>query len=74
MVNRLASREQSYQYSQAVEKPFGELDAVLTWCKQELQDQWAWKLLRTSSDILPGQYVFYFRSEQDFFWFTMRWS
>lgn len=63
----------SFPYVKEVSKPFGQLDNVLTWCKSELEGDWRWQLIRTSTDREPGCYTFYFDSERDFVAFTLQW-
>ena len=64
----------SFQHAQEIVKPFGVLESVLDWCKEELLAEWRWQLIDVSSDIRPGRYIFYFDSERDYLAFTMKWS
>jgi len=64
---------ESFNYAKEIYKPFGQLDNVLAWCKTELDGDWRWQLVRTSTDREPGRYIFYFDSERDCFAFTLRW-
>lgn len=64
----------SFQYSTEIAKPFGELDRVLAWCRDQLIDDWRWQLAQPSSDRMPGRYVFYFDSGRDYFAFLLQWS
>ena len=63
----------SFAYAREINKPFGELDRVLAWCKTELIDEWRWQLVDVSTDQRPGRYIFYFDSERDYFAFTLYW-
>jgi hypothetical protein len=63
----------SFDYAQEIAKPFGVLESVLDWCKQELTGEWRWQLVDVSSDRKPGRYIFYFDSERDCLAFTMKW-
>lgn len=63
----------SFNYAQEIAKPFGVLESVLDWCKEELSAEWRWQLLEVSSDRKPGRYIFYFDSERDCLAFTMKW-
>ena len=63
----------SFSYAQEISKPFGVLEQVLDWCKEELVGEWRWQLIDVSSDRKPGRYIFYFDSERDCIAFTMRW-
>jgi hypothetical protein len=63
----------SFRHAQEVDKPFGVLEHVLDWCKEELSAEWRWQLLEVSSDSKPGRYIFYFDSERDYLAFIMKW-
>ena len=64
----------SFNYAREINKPFGELDRVLDWCKTELVGEWRWQLVDVSTDRRPGRYIFYFDSERDYFAFTLYWQ
>ena len=64
----------SFRHAQEISKPFGVLESVLDWCKEELVGEWRWQLLDVSSDRKPGRYIFYFDSERDCLAFTMKWA
>ena len=65
---------ESFKHSILINKPFGSLDSVIEWAKTELSDEWRWQVIRTSSDQLPGSYIFYFDSESDYLAFTMKFA
>ena len=64
----------SFNHAQEIAKPFGMLESVLDWCKEELSAEWRWQLVEVSSDRRPGRYIFYFDSERDYLAFVMKWS
>lgn len=64
----------SFRFAKEIHKPFGQLDPVLEWCKQELTSEWRWQLVQVSSDIAPGRYIFYFDSDRDACAFTLQWT
>jgi hypothetical protein len=64
----------SFLYVKEITKPFGVIDRVIVWCKSELQGDWRWQLVDTSSDQRPGRYIFYFDSERDLCAFVMQWA
>ena len=64
----------SFNYAREINKPFGELDRVLAWCKTELTGEWRWQLVDVSTDKRPGRYIFYFDLERDYFAFTLYWQ
>jgi hypothetical protein len=63
-----------YNYALSISKPFGEIERVLEWCKQELTGDWRWQLVEVSSPARPGQYIFYFDLERDLVAFTIKCS
>jgi hypothetical protein len=72
--NRIDERSaDSFNYAQHTSKPFGELDPVIQWCRQNLTADWRWQMVSLPNDRDPGDYIFYFDSEEDYFMFTMRW-
>jgi hypothetical protein len=64
----------SFNHSISITKPFGSLDSIIEWAKQELKEEWRWQVIRTCSDCMPGTYVFYFDSESDYLAFTMKFA
>jgi hypothetical protein len=64
----------SFDYAQEISKPFGVLEQVLDWCKEELTGDWRWQLIDVSTDRRPGRYCFFFDSERDCLAFTMKWA
>ena len=64
----------SFDYAQEIAKPFGVLEQVLDWCKEELVGEWRWQLIDVSTDRRPGRYCFFFDSERDCLAFTMKWA
>lgn len=69
----MRSRE-SFQHAHEIEKPFGVIETVLDWCKNELVGDWRWQLIQTSSDRKPGRYCFFFDDERDYLAFIMKWA
>ena len=63
----------SFPFSQEISKPFGRLDCILEWCRNELCNDWRWQLIDVSSAIGPGRYIFYFDSERDAVAFALMW-
>jgi hypothetical protein len=65
----------SFNHAQEIAKPFGVLESVLDWCKEELSaDAWRWQLISVSSERQPGRYLFFFDSERDYLAFVMKWA
>ena len=64
----------SFAHRCELTKPFGTLDTVLDWCKDQLTRDWRWQLIEVGGDQRPGRYVFYFDSERDCVAFMLHWS
>ena len=64
----------SFNHAHEIVKPFGQIEQVINWCKNELIDEWRWQLVETSSGSRPGRYIFYFDSERDCLAFVMKWG
>jgi len=65
---------ESFRYAQQIYQPYGTINDVIDWCKQSLQQDWAWTILDSISRQSPGCYEFYFDNEQDLCAFLLRWS
>ena len=65
---------ESFNHAHEIVKPFGQVERVLDWCKNQLVDGWRWQLLEVSSDQRPGRYIFYFDNERDYLAFVLKWS
>jgi hypothetical protein len=65
---------ESFNHAMEIVKPFGVLEQVLDWCKNELRDEFRWQLVEMSSDIKPGRYIFFFDDERDYLAFVLKWS
>ena len=63
-----------YSYAKLINKPFGVIETVLDWCKEELVEDWRWQLVEVSSDRKPGEYIFYFDNERDYLAFILKWG
>jgi hypothetical protein len=63
----------SFNHAQRIIKPFGSLDPVIQWCRQNLSKDWRWQMIAMPNEQDPGEYIFYFDSQEDYFLFTMRW-
>jgi hypothetical protein len=70
--NLIRSRE-SFNYAQEITKPWGGLEPILDWCKQELVADWRWQMVEMSTEQRPGRYIFYFDSERDYLAFVLKW-
>ena len=63
----------SFNHACRIQKNYGVLDDILAWCKKSSTAEWRWQLVSVSSDIRPGDYIFYFDSERDYLAFVMKW-
>lgn len=68
-----ARSKDSFRFSETIEKPYGTLDSVLSWCRSEITNDWGWTL---GNDISASRltYIFYFDSERDIVAFRLKWS
>jgi hypothetical protein len=64
----------SFTFAKEIIKPFGAIESVLDWAKQELTSDWRWQLVEVSSERRPGRYIFYFESERDYLAFLLKCS
>ena len=64
----------SFNHAIKIIKPFGSLDRIIDWAKDELKDEWRWQVVQTSTDRTNGSYIFYFDSESDYLAFVMKHS
>jgi len=65
---------ESFNHAIRISKPFGSIDRIVEWAKSELKDKWRRQVVQTSTDLTPGQYIFYFDSESDYLAFVMKHS
>lgn len=63
-----------YPFAKEISKPYGVLDKIIAWCEQEMLEDWRWQLVQSSSDSIPGRYIFYFTSGRDHFAFVLKWG
>jgi hypothetical protein len=63
----------SFDHACRIQKNYGVLEEILAWSKESLTAEWRWQLVSVSSDIRPGDYIFYFDSERDYLAFVMKW-
>lgn len=74
MVRQIDHRSKdSFAYAREISKPYGGLEAILDWCKQELTADWRWQLVDMSTDQRPGRYIFYFDDDKDCLAFILKW-
>ena len=66
--------KESFNHAVEIHKPFGGLDGVIAWCKENMLGEWRWQLVQVSSDHHDGRYIFYFDSERDYCAFLLKWK
>jgi hypothetical protein len=69
---------ESFRHAREIRRGWGQLEPVLTWCKQEMRDVWRWQMVDMSTSNArgaeyAGRYIFYFDSERDVVAFSLRW-
>ena len=65
---------ESFAHAKEIVKPFGAIEPILDWAKNELTGEWRWQLVEVSSDTRPGRYIFYFENERDYLAFILKCS
>lgn len=74
VLDHLVIREkESFRHAVEIHKPFGGLDGVIAWCKENMRDEWRWQLIQVSTDHADGRYIFYFDDERDYCAFLLKW-
>lgn len=64
----------TFPYHIAIQKPYGQLDLVLSWCRSHYKvGTWGWLPITMPSSDFPGQYNFFFDEEPNAFEFALRW-
>jgi hypothetical protein len=75
IVESYLGSKHTFNYACSICKPSGVLDAVLAWCRSEMQDAtWRWQMRSQSSPFENGEYIFYFNNERDYLAFILRWK
>jgi hypothetical protein len=65
----------SFLYTKEIAKPFGVIDHVIVWCKENIgEGGWRWQLVESSSDVRDGKYLFCFTTDRDLCAFVMKWG
>lgn len=64
----------SFNYTNEIYQPRGQIDIIFSWCKTELVGDWCWELLEISTEVRPGHYIFYFDVKRDCIAFIMKWG
>jgi hypothetical protein len=64
----------SFGFAKEIVKPFGSIEPILDWAKQEFVGEWRWQLVEVSSTHRPGRYIFYFENERDYLAFLLKCS
>ena len=54
--------------------PWGGLELVLAWCRQEIAHEWRWELIEACTGTEDGRYRFYFEHSADACAFALKWS
>lgn len=68
----MARAEDSFGHAIRLSRPWGWLDRAIVWAQSEMTHDWRWQIVHMSSDQRPGDYVFYFDSDRDYFAFCMK--
>ena len=65
---------ESFNHAKEVHRPWGELDLLLAWCRDECRGEWRWQMIESSTGSDPGRYIFYFDDERDLVAFLIKWG
>ena len=65
---------ETYPYSAIISLEWGQLDSILTWVKLSLTGDYCWRIYEPSVPGTPGKYQFYFKDEQDYVLFLLKWN
>jgi hypothetical protein len=60
----------STQYRTEIDIPYGQLDIVIKWCVQNIENNWKYLVLDYGGKD-PGRYEFLFDNEKDYCKFLM---
>lgn len=63
----------NFAHACEISKPYGQIELILNWARQNLDHEWRWQLIECSTDKTDGRYIFYFESEKDCMTFVLRW-
>ena len=75
VLDHLVTRNRdSFNHAVEIHQPFGGLDNVIAWCKENMDHDWRWQLVQVSSDHADGRYLFYFDNERDYCAFLLKWG
>jgi hypothetical protein len=66
--------ENEFHFQVEIHQPYGVLDDVLAWARENITGRWAWRLISASNRATDGRYRFYFDTESDATIFTLRWA
>lgn len=72
--NLVIRAKESFNHAVEIHKPFGGLDGVIAWCKENIDHEWRWQLVQVSTDHADGRYIFYFDNERDYCAFLLKWK
>ena len=68
------NKDAGFNHAKDIHKPFGKLQEILDWAKDNCKPGWRWQLVDTPSDIRDGRYIFFFNDEKDYFAFCLKWG
>lgn len=70
----LSLDQSSFAHAYKISKPYGQIESMLLWARETLEQEWRWQLIECSSSYQHGLYIFYFDSEKDYMTFVLKWS
>jgi hypothetical protein len=64
----------SWCHAHRISRELGDLDPVLSWCRNNNQDDWAWQAVDWPTDRRPGVYIFFFQNSKDALAFVLKYN
>lgn len=70
----IVKQQEHFNHACEINLPWGEIDGVLAWSRQEMREGWRWQLAEACSRGQPGRYIFYINDDRDYFAFKLIWG
>jgi len=64
----------TFNYSVNIERPAGDIDGIVQWCKLNFEDGWRWHINCFSTPSTPGSYTFFLNNNADYMAFVLKYG
>ena len=64
----------TFNYSVNIERPAGDIDGIVQWCKLNFADGWRWHINCFSTPTTPGSYTFFLNNNADYMAFVLKYG